>query len=301
VMTAWGNVELAVEAMRLGANDFVQKPWDNHRLIGTIGQQLKEGESRRKLSSRRRSELEIARRVQEKLLPRTTRTFGNLEYAASCLPAEEVGGDYFDIFDLGPHRVAGLLADVSGKGVAAAMLMANLQACFRTQLEAGRVEAKCLLESVNRLFHAATPGGQYATLFYFEYEDLTRRFDYINCGHLAPALLRSSGAIERLESNTTVIGLFQEWQCESASVTLDGGDVLALFTDGVTEFFLKNGEEFGEDRVLDLLKSVRYLNPESAVQQFVKQLRLLRESEEQADDETILLMKILPAKPQTKT
>jgi phosphoserine phosphatase RsbU/P len=292
VMTAWGNVELAVEAMRLGATDFVQKPWDNSRLLATIEGQLKQAETRKRQVLRRRSELEIARHVQEKLLPQSPKKLASADYSATCRPAHEVGGDYYDIFDLAPQQVAGLLADVSGKGVAAAMLMANLQACFRTQFEAGRTDAHDVLASVNRLFYATTPPEQYVTLFYFEYDDQQGILRYSNCGHLPPVLIRANGAVERLNANATVIGLFSECKFECESLRLNKGDVLAVFTDGVTEFLMQDGEEFGDDRFIDLLGSVRTLAVDAALQHLNSRIEELSGCSEQADDRTILLMKV---------
>src|ERR1700680_1487936 len=128
VMTAWGSIDLAVEAMRRGAADFVQKPWDNARLLATLDKQADN-------VRRARSEMEIARNVQQKLFPRKTAASGDIEYAGRCAPARNVSGDYYDFLDLGHGRLGIVLADVSGKGVPAALLMANLQACFRTQTE----------------------------------------------------------------------------------------------------------------------------------------------------------------------
>jgi sigma-B regulation protein RsbU (phosphoserine phosphatase) len=293
VMTAWGNVELAVEAMRLGANDFVQKPWDNERLLTTVTKQLDRAESERKQKIQARSELEIARHVQQKLLPQNLKSLRNLEYAAACLPARDVGGDYYDFFDLGEGRMAGLLADVSGKGVAAAMLMANLQACFRSQLDGGIKHGTALLETVNRLFHASSPPEQYVTLFYFEYDDELRRLRYINCGHLAPALLRSDGTTERLDATATVIGLFPHCPCECRETTLNKKDVLLIFTDGATEFLDAEGREFGEERFLNLAAAARQLNPQAGIRHITDRLTSLRDGNEQFDDQTIVLLKAL--------
>jgi len=130
VMTAWGSIDLAVEAMRRGACDFVQKPWDNEHVLAAI---RKQADSER----RRQSELEIAATVQQQLFPRTMRTLRTIDYAGHCVAARGVGGDYYDFLDLGDDSLGFVLADVSGKGVPAALLMANLQACFRTQAGAG--------------------------------------------------------------------------------------------------------------------------------------------------------------------
>jgi sigma-B regulation protein RsbU (phosphoserine phosphatase) len=287
VMTAWGNVDLAVQAMRLGANDFIQKPWDNQRLLTTVKNQIDRAESERRRILQARSELEIARHVQQKLLPQESIPLAHLEYAAMCLPARDVGGDYYDFFHLGPGRIGGLLADVSGKGVAAAMLMASLQACFRTQLDAGSKSATELLSTINRLFYASSPPEQYATLVYFDFDDATRVLQYVNCGHLAPAILRASGEIERLHSTATVIGLFPQCSCQCHEVTLNEKDAVVLFTDGTTDFQDETGTEFGEDRFLELAHSARNLSPRSALNHVMERLTAARDGSEQFDDQTL--------------
>jgi phosphoserine phosphatase RsbU/P len=291
VMTAWGNVELAVEAMRLGAADFVQKPWDNNRLLSTLRKQLDRAEEELRESQRKRSELDIARHVQQKLLPQELKPLRTLEYAAVCLPARGVGGDYYDFFYLDGNHFAGLLADVSGKGVAAAMLMANLQACFRSQFDLGLRDTATLLETVNRLFHAATPPEQYVTLFFFEYEEDKRTFRYVNCGHVAPVLIRTSGEALRLDSTNTVIGLFPKCCADVRELTLEPNDVLVLFTDGATEFLDQIGEEFGDERFLALATSARRLNPQAAVDHMAQQLQLQAGPGEQFDDQTIVVLR----------
>jgi Serine phosphatase RsbU, regulator of sigma subunit len=291
VMTAWGNIDLAVEAMRLGAADFVQKPWDNDRLLATVRKQLERAEAAQRQRHLARSEWEIARHVQQKLLPQKLRVLRTLDYAAACLPARDVGGDYYDFFDLDEHRIAGVLGDVSGKGIAAAILMANLQASFRTQLDSGAHEPVVLLETVNRLFYASTPLEQYVTLFYFEYDDRDRSLRYINCGHLPPVLLRSSGEITRLESTGTVLGLFPHCTLESRCFTLGENDLLIAFTDGVTDFLDDSGEEFGEDRFLPLAATVRRLHSQAATRRLTDCLRALSSGRDQFDDQTLIVLR----------
>jgi sigma-B regulation protein RsbU (phosphoserine phosphatase) len=291
VMTAWGNVELAVEAMRLGASDFIQKPWDNQRLLATVQKQIERAESERLRLSQTRTELEIARHVQQKLLPQQSVALSHLEYAATCVPARDVGGDYYDFFALGPGRIGGLLADVSGKGVAAAMLMANLQACFHSQLDTGPKDPTQMLATINRLFYASSPPEQYATLFYFEFDDADRTLRYVNCGHLAPAIFRAGGSIERLQATATVIGLFPQCPCECSEVVLGEKDVVLLFTDGVTDFLDENGIEFGDDRFLDAAQSAKALTPKSALSHVVERLSAARNGNEQFDDQTLVWLK----------
>jgi len=250
VMTAWSSFDLAVEAMRRGACDFIQKPWDNQRLLATI---RKQADSDR----RRKSELEIAANVQQKLFPRHLRPMQTLDYAAQCVAAREVGGDYYDFLDAGPHELSVILGDVSGKGVPAALLMANLQAQFRSQPPARLLAPAPLLESVNRHFFESTAADRFATLFYGVYNDRTRGLKYVNCAHSVPLLFRESGELERLESTATMLGAFARWSCTTDEVTLHAGDTLLLYSDGVTEAGIDHGEEFGEERLAKVLAANR--------------------------------------------
>jgi sigma-B regulation protein RsbU (phosphoserine phosphatase) len=247
VMTAWGNVDLAVEAMRRGACDFVQKPWDNNRLLATI---RKQAEPVRK----RKSELEIAANVQQKMFPRKLHPMGSLDYAGHCVPAREVGGDYYDFLEISDRKIGFVLGDVSGKGVPAALLMANLQACFRSQQPASLENPAQVLRSVNRHFYESTTADRYATLIFAVYDDATRRVRYVNCAHCPPLVLRETGEIERLDSTATMLGAFSRWDCTEAETELRPGDTLLLYSDGVTEAGADMGEDFGEDRLIHALR-----------------------------------------------
>lgn len=257
VMTAWGNIDLAVEAMRRGAVDFVQKPWDNQRLLGIIERQAREGALRRRAESRARSEIEIARNVQQKLFPQPVNLLAATDYGGRCAPAREVGGDYYDFFDLAPGVLGFLLADVSGKGIAAALLMANLQGCFRSHAAIALDSPRSLLCAVNRLFFDSTPPEQFATLFFGQYDERLQRLRYVNCGHPPPVVARGDGTATRLETTATVLGAFRDWDCEERSVQLAAGDTLLAYSDGVTEAGIETGEEYGEERLLALLGTNR--------------------------------------------
>ncbi|HTS51500.1 MAG TPA: SpoIIE family protein phosphatase [Bryobacteraceae bacterium] len=257
VMTAWGSVDLAVEAMRRGACDFVQKPWDNARLLETVRKQTAQAAERLEAQRSIKSEMEIARHVQQKLFPHENRRLATLDFAGQCLAAREVSGDYYDFFDTGEDGLGFVLADVSGKGVAAALLMANLQASFRSQpREALRHPAEAL-RTVNQLFYESTPPEHFATLFFGHYDDRTRRLSYANCGHLPPLVMRADGSIERLMPTATVIGVFKQWISETRTVDLHPGDTLVLFSDGITEAGIDRGVEFGEEGLLSLIRKGR--------------------------------------------
>lgn len=262
VMTAWGSIDLAVEAMRRGACDFVQKPWDNARVLAAI---RKQADAER----RRQSELEIAASVQQKLFPAPGRRLRTIDYAGACQPARGVGGDYYDFLELGSESIGFVLGDVSGKGMPAALLMANLQACFRTQAAAGLKRPAEILEAVHRHFYSSTQSDRFATLFFGVYDDRTRRMRYANCGHCAPLLLRANGGIERLEPTAIMLGAFEDWRCAEHEVTLQPGDVLLLYSDGVTEAANDIGDDFCEQRLIDLVRSNATASPEELVRRIV--------------------------------
>jgi catechol 2,3-dioxygenase-like lactoylglutathione lyase family enzyme len=181
-----------------------------------------------------RQSLELRRQVQARLFPQIQPELETLEYAGICLQARQVGGDYFDFLNLGPQRLGLIIGDVSGKGIAAALLMANLQASLRSQTALAFDQPEPLLRSVNRLFYDNTGDSAYASLLFVEYDEATRRLRYVNCGHLSGLLVRGDGKVDRLESTSTLLGLFRDWNCSMGEHRLSPGDVLALYTDGIT-------------------------------------------------------------------
>lgn len=243
-----------------------------------------------KLEADRRAahELEIAKQVQARLFPQALPEVQTLEYAGICIQAREVGGDYYDFLSLGHNRLGLALADISGKGIAAALIMANLQANLRTQSAIAWDEPQRFLKSVNNLFYENTAENAYASLFFGSYDDDTRRLRYANCGHLCALLLRRNGALERLDSTCTVMGLFHDWECALAECSLFAGDTLALYTDGITESFNDVGEEFGEQRLIDALRQNRAASPQVALDSIVKEVRGFS-SREQHDDITLII------------
>lgn len=224
---------------------------ENIRLAEEIAQRM---ESERRVAR----EMDIAREVQARLLPEAPLPLATLDYAARCVQAREVGGDGYDILDLGPGYAGLVLADVSGKGIHAALLMANLQAHLRSQSGIAPRDPVGVLTAVNRLMFRSTATQHYATVFFGVYEEDTRRLRYVNCGLNPPVLLRSRAGAEpiRLRPTAPVIGLFQEWEGHVDEVTIDPGDLLALFSDGVTEA-MREDAEFGEARFVEELYASR--------------------------------------------
>lgn len=242
------------------------------------------------LERRATQELEIAKQVQARLFPQMLPPMETLDYAGSCIQARQVGGDYHDILDLGRGRFGLVIGDISGKGIAAALLMANLQANLRSQCAIALDDLERLLCSVNRLFYENTSESSYATLFFAEYDDQTRRLRYVNCGHLPALVLRQDGAVERLASTATLVGIFPEWDCSIAECQLSAGDSLALYTDGITESFNDAGEEFGELRLIDALRRHLNLAPQAVIASIVDEVRTFS-PHEQFDDITLIVAK----------
>jgi len=234
-------------------------------------------------------ELEIARQVQARLFPQRMPQVRTLEYAGACIQARHVGGDYYDFLDLGRGRLGLVIADIAGKGIAAALLMANLQANLRSQCAVASDQPQQFLRSVNQLFYENTADGDYATFFFAEYDDSTRRLRYANCGHLSPLLLRHDNALERLDSTSTVLGLFEEWNCSIEEQQLLPGDTLALYTDGITESSNDAGEEFGQQRLVETLRRHRGLRSQPLLEAVVEEVRRFNPNEQQ-DDITLIVV-----------
>jgi len=243
-------------------------------------------------------EMDFARQVQSRLFPQKFPTLQTLEYAGGCAPARQVGGDYYDFLELRPGRLALVLADIAGKGVSGALLMANLQANLRSQYAMALDDIRQLLLSVNRLFYENTSDNSYATLFFADYDDSTRRLRYVNCGHLPPLLLHACGSsggpsapqpiIEHLDPTSTVLGLFENWECVVGETQLSPGDTLILYTDGVTEATGNDDDEFGESRLIETLCAHRSLHAQPLLESVIQAVQKFS-PQEQADDITLVV------------
>jgi serine phosphatase RsbU (regulator of sigma subunit) len=245
-----------------------------------------------KLEAERRAaqELEIAKQVQARLFPQTLPQLKSLEYAGICIQAREVGGDYYDFLNLGRERLGFVIGDTSGKGIGAALLMANLQANLRSQSAIALDQPQRFLQSVNQLFYENTTDSAYATLVFAEYDDTSRRMRYVNCGHYPALVFRDGKALERLDSTSTVLGLFPEWDCSLAETELSPGDTLAFYTDGVTDTFNNVGADFGEQRLIKAIWKHRELSPQRMLTAIVDEIRGFS-PDEQHDDITLIVAK----------
>jgi phosphoserine phosphatase RsbU/P len=233
-------------------------------------------------------EMDYAKQVQARLFPQKFPAMKTLEYAGGCIQARQVGGDYYDFLELRSGRLALVLADIAGKGISGALLMANLQANLRSQYAMALDDLPRLLNSVNQLFYDNSSDSSYATLFFADYDDSSRRLRYVNCGHLPPLLLRADEQLERLTATTTVLGLFEKWECAVSEVQLAAGDTLVLYTDGVTEAENAAGEQFGESRLVETMLAHRRQPVNALLDTIVENVQKFSDGE-QADDITLVL------------
>jgi sigma-B regulation protein RsbU (phosphoserine phosphatase) len=249
VMTGWGSVDLAVEAMRRGVRDFVQKPWDNAHLLATLRQEIERGRARRREEAAEQRELSEALKIQQRLLPQQVPQIDGWELAVSWQPASGVGGDCFDTIRFDDSRLALTIADVVGKGIPAALLMSNLQAAVRA-FASEAVEPRALCHQVNRILCGNIAEGRFISFFYCVLDAAAGVLTYTNAGHYLPMLVRADGTVERLGIGGPVLGVLAEADYEQAQVALAPGDRIILFTDGLTEARDASDDEFGEDRLL---------------------------------------------------
>jgi serine phosphatase RsbU (regulator of sigma subunit)/predicted enzyme related to lactoylglutathione lyase len=292
-----GNTTAAEHAIWGGVITHFRDPDGNVFALVSYDEESRRVEAQRradalKVEAERRvaQELEIAKQVQTRLFPQTAPRLATLDYSGACLQAREVGGDYYDFLDLGRERLGLVVGDISGKGIAAALLMANLQASLRSQCAIASDQPQRFLQCVNQLFYENSADSAYATLFFAEYDDRMRRLRYANCGHLCGLLLRHNGSLERLDSTCTVLGIFPQWECITRERPLCPGDTLALYTDGLTESFNDDGAEFGEERLAESLREHYRKSPSSMVASIVEDVKAFS-PQEQYDDITLIIAK----------
>jgi sigma-B regulation protein RsbU (phosphoserine phosphatase) len=250
-MTGWGSVDLAVEAMRRGVRDFVQKPWDNQTLLALLRSEIDKGRDRRQQAHDQQREFDEARRIQRKLLPSMVPEIDGLEVATSWQPASGVGGDCFDAIGFGRQRLALSIADVVGKGIPAALLMSNLQAAVRA-FATDAAQPLELCQQVNRILCGHIAEGRFISFFYCVADSALGTLTYSNAGHFPPIVVRADGTVERLTAGGAVLGVLADRGYDQDTVAIGRGDRLILYTDGITEARDAEDLEFGEERLVAL-------------------------------------------------
>jgi len=240
-------------------------------------------------------ELEIARDVQQRLFPQSLPVVKGLDFAGYCRPAEGVGGDYYDFIRL-PNSCLGIaIGDVSGKGIAAALMMASLQASLRGQTIKPSATLSEMIQHINKLVFEASAVNRYATFFYSEYDPNQRTLRYVNAGHNPPILLRRNGSdpvIIRLENGGTVIGLFAEIPYCESQVQLESEDILVAFTDGISEAMDSNDDEFDEARLIQAIEECETRTAADAITYILAHVDAFTAGAPQHDDMTLVVVRV---------
>ena len=240
-------------------------------------------------------ELEIAREVQERLFPQQLPEIAGLDYYGACRPALGVGGDYYDFLPLAGERLGIALGDVSGKGIAAALTMASLQASLRAEASRASSDVASIVGTVNRLLYGATAQNRYATFFYAQYDPTKRELVYVNAGHNAPMLFhkcQASSEVKRLDTGGTVVGLLPGVSYRDAAVAIEEGDLLVLFTDGITETMNAADEEWGESNLIEAIQKCKDCCSREMIAHIMRAADEFAAGAEQHDDMTLVVLRV---------
>jgi phosphoserine phosphatase RsbU/P len=259
-----------------------------NEMTASVSELIQEQQQRQRLEN----ELSIAREVQQQLFPHTLPQLPGLQLAAICRPARSVSGDYYDFIPLGPSRLGIALADISGKGISAALLMASLQASLRSNaMLDGRGGTAALVERLNQQLFKNTSDDRYATFFYSVYDSDTKTLTYTNAGHLAPFFV-NAGRVQQLDEGGTVVGLFEEVRYTQGTLKVEPGSVLVAFSDGLTEPENVYGEEFGMERLKEEVIRQANVPPTRAAESLIAAAEQWAGSAEQADDMTVVVVRM---------
>ena len=297
MLTARGQERDRVLGLDLGADDYIPKPFSAGELLARIRTALRHHREWGHDTAELDAEIRRAAEVQQRLLPQTLPSMKTLDYAGFCLPAQRIGGDYYDFLAPQAGKLVLLVADVSGKGMAAALLMASIHACIRTHApilgdDSGQVVVEC-----NRLFFKATNQERFATLFYAVYHDLSRQFTYSIAGHETAFLVKSGAASVKdcvcMPSMTAPIGLFPEIPPLSTTLHLNPGDWLALFSDGVPDALDSSGKQFGADRLLEVVLQYRSQTAEGMSGVILSEIKNHVGQTPQFDDMTLIVARVM--------
>ena len=288
VMTGWASMEIAIEALRAGVRDFVQKPWDNDRVLGLVRTLADERRRARHDDGRRAREMREAAEIQLALLPRTLPAVPGWSFAAACHPAAIVGGDTYDLLPLPDGRIGLSIADVAGKGIPAALLASSLQAAVRSAATRGLSPA-VLCDEVNRALCERIPTNRFVTFFYGVLDPATGRLQYANAGHNPPLVMRADATAEWLDVGGPVLGIEARCVWRQGEVVLRAADRLVLYTDGITEARDGSDDEFGTERLHAVVSAAGSGLGPAALDAIVRSVRSFAGTR-QDDDQTVIVV-----------
>ena len=288
-LTAWGNVDLAVNAMKSGASDFIEKPWRNDSLlekVSSLTSQARELRSSQRISDYERQDAQV---LQTRIVPQRHIVASGIELFGDSIPAGVVGGDYFGAWQPSPDVLHFCVADVSGKGTPGAMIAAMLYASVST-LSSSSNRPESILRDVEKILQEQLGGGHYVTAFYGVLQLRTHELEYVNAGH-CPPILRRNGITESLAPTRPVLGLMLDADFRSEHLSLLAGDQLLLYTDGVTEAANPEGEEFGTGRLAELAAGDTLPPMADQWKSIMEQVRGFADGK-LTDDATLLLLNV---------
>lgn len=282
-----------VLGLDLGANDYVTKPFRPRELRARIRAALRHQPNGVSISADLQRQLRVASQVQQRLFPQHRPVVVTLDYAGVCQPALAMSGDYYDFLDVAPGQIGIVVADVVAKGIPAAMLMASVHASIRTHARLLGNSCGEVVAQLNRTLYEATEASKFATVFYAVYDGCSRRLTYANAGHEPPLILRSGEQFMRLDSLTPPVGLFPALPPLQNSIQLDSGDWLAIFTDGVSEALNEAGEEFGADRLQEIMSRHCDYKADHMRDAILSEWHNHSRGVPQADDVTLVVARVL--------
>ena len=303
MVSAYGDMGNIRQAMNNGAFDFATKPIDLDDLSLTIEKAIehinyiKQMQQEHSQLESIKGDLAVAREIQQAILPRIFPPFPEnadlMDIAASMNAAKDVGGDFYDFFRIDEDHIGFVIADVSGKGVPAAIFMAVSRTLIRATGIRGISSSECITYS-NSLLEKESVNNMFVTVFYGIYNIKTGEIKYTNAGHNPPYVLKQNGTLERLPvTKNMAIGIFGDYEYEETSLQLEHGDTLLLYTDGVTEAINPSEEEFTETRLEQTLKKVSGQTCQQIIDTIKADVKTFADGAEQSDDITLLALKRL--------
>jgi len=239
---------------------------------------------------RMQEEHRLAADIQARLLPKSAPVLEGYDIAGVTYPAKVVGGDYFDFIPIDASRLAFCVGDISGKGIPAALLMSNLQATIRAETKQTTHPCECLNRS-NQLLYRNTEADKFATLFYGILDFEKHRVDYSNAGHNRPFLVRKSGEMKELSNAGIAMSMIEQFEYPEDTINIDRGDMLVIYSDGITEAINESNEEYGEERLCKLACSFRGKSANNIMDEIVKEVSLFSGTQPQFDDITLMIIK----------
>jgi len=303
MVSAYGDMKNIREAMNNGAFDFATKPIDMDDLSLTIEKAIAqinfvhESQKEHAQLESLKNDLTTAHDIQQYILPRVFPPFpediDKVDVYASMEAAKDIGGDFYDFFRIDDDHIALVIADVCGKGIPAALFMAVSRTIIRSKGMQGCSAAECMTES-NRLLAAYSVGNMFVTVFYAIYNTKTGFVSYSNAGHNPPHLLRRDGTVSELPiSKNTIMGVFDDLEYQEDTLQLEQGDVLVMFTDGVTEATNVECKEFGAERLDNILRQLTNTHCQQIIEAIKAGIKEFVGAAEQSDDMTMLVVKRL--------